>query len=86
MSERTEKTVTPFQKWCLKNFRWAVLVVVVLNIADLAFGSHQEPVSYWLNWFCVVSGIIVLIQWPSNMRKIEKVLAERERAKNGGTP
>ena len=82
MSERIEQAVSRLQKWSIKNYHWIVLVVVTINIADLALSSKHEPVSYWLSWFLIVTGIIILIQWPNYRRKIEKAQSEKEQDKS----
>jgi hypothetical protein len=84
MSERVEKAVARFQKWGQQNLRWIALSMVAIQIPNLALSSNHEPVSYWLSWFIIVSGLIVVIQWPSHLRKIEKAQAEREQAKSSG--
>jgi hypothetical protein len=62
-----------------------VLLVVAVNIADLALRSHHEPVSYWMCWFLIVMGLIVLIQWPFYKKKIAKALSEQEEKERGDT-
>lgn len=85
MSERVEKAVARFQKWGQQRFQWIALSGVAIQVADLALSSNHEPISYWLSWFIIITGILVVIQWPSHLRKIEKAQAEREQAMRGDT-
>ena len=70
MSERIEQAVSRLQKWSIKNYHW------------IALSSKHEPVYYWLSWFLIVTGIIILIQWPYYRRKIEKAQSEKEQDKS----
>jgi len=85
MSERVENAVAHLQKWGQQRFQWIALSGVAIQVADLVFSSNHEPISYWLSWFIIITGIIVVIQWPSHLRKIEKAQAEREQTKRGDT-